>query len=304
MVSSGLSGLAAVMVEMTVPGQRRMALTPSSCPITDQSEAKKTKSVSTLSSGEIQRESPSQDTKKRKKIQGFFDGRKTWTKSMTENPIVETNNSNHNNYRLNSSPNLSMFEDRRASDTMRNRLAPRDALISVEADGSIDGANLFSNYDKTCNSSDPESVTSDDRALPKGTKSNKSKRKKRDKSNNNLSLSERNISARERNGSISSPFLKRLVGFGRSRSNKGLNRTDSSDSDKLIQLTNAATPNAVLPRHDSSINILITAVDSENEISDNQGSSRKMLSNGRKKTEGRQTRSASLLQNPSQDGFA
>lgn len=294
------------MVEMTVPGQRRMALTPTTCPISDQTETKKaaSKSASTLSSEENQKESPSLEMKTRNKTYGLLDSRKTWTKSMVEQPIAETNNSSSNCYRLASSPNLSMLEDRRGSDVIRNRLTPLDAMVPIEADGKIDGACLFSNYDRTSHSSDPESNGSDDRAL--SITSNKAKKKKRDKSNNNLSSSERNIASRVRNGSITSPFFKRLVGLGRSKSNKGLNRADSADSDKLLNMTNVATPHSTqaLPRNDSSINILITEVDSDNESSGNQWHHDKQISNGRKTLDGRIKRSISLFQSSSVDGMS
>ena len=303
MVSSGLSGLAAVMVEMTVPGQRRMALAPASCPITDQSEAHKasSKSIATLSSGEIVKETQFEDSKKSQANYGSFDSKKTLNKSMAGQPAKENNVIRNKDYRLNSSPNLSQLDDRRGSDIVRNRLAPKDAILSVEPGGSIDGAHLFSNYDKASHhSSDQESTVSDDGMI--GVKPNKTKRKKREKSNSNLSKSERNISTSGRAGS---PFLKKLVGLGRSRSNKGLHRTDSSDSDKLIQTVNSAVMNTenTLLRQDSSINILITGADSENDASDNQRAENKMLSNGRRNFGRQPERSISVLQKPSHDYF-
>lgn len=303
MVSSGLSGLAAVMVEMTVPGQRRMALAPASCPITDQSETHKTstKSIATLSSGEVVKETKFVDSKKPQAKYDSFDSKKTLNKSMAGQPVRENNVLKNKDYRLNSSPNLSLIDDRRGSDVARNRLAPRHAILSVEPDGSIDGTHLFSTYDKASHpSSDQESIVSEDGMI--GVQTNKTRRKKREKSNSNLSKSERNISTSGRTGS---PFLKKLVGLGRSRSNKGLHRTDSSDSDKLIQTVNSAVLSTEndLPRQDSSINILITGADSENDPSDNQGGENKLLSNGRRNFGRKPERSISMLQTPSHDYF-
>ena len=305
MVSSGLSGLAAVMVEMTVPAQRRMALTPSSCPIKDQSDVNKSnsKSASTLSSGEILKEVPFEDTEKPPTTYGSLDSRKKLTKRIPDQPILEVNAVRNKDYRLKSSPNLSLLDDRRGSDVVQNQLTQKDVMLSVETGGSIDGAHLFSNYDRTCHSSDHESNTSEDGMI--GSKPNKSKRKKRDKSSNNLSTSERNISSTDRKGSISSPFLKRLVGFGRSRSNKGLSRTESSDSDKLLQMVNSAVPSTdnCLSREDSSINILITGAESDNDANENLEQDNKMLSNGRRIFGRKPKRSISMLQTPSHDRF-
>ena len=293
MVSSGLSGLAAVMVEMTVPGQRRMALTPSTCPITLQSEAHKanSKSASTLeSSGDIHKDSRLEDTGQAQSTNGLADCKPT-TKSPANRRVDETSFIKGNAHRLHSSPNLSLIDD-------RSLLGPKDAILSLETDGSINGTHLFSNYDRLDHASDPESNTSDDRTI--GQKHNKVKRKKRDKSNISLSLSDRNISASNRKGSMSSPFLKKLVGLGRTRSNKGLNRTDSSDSDKLLQSVNSKLPTSenALQRPDSSINILITGADSDNEASDNQGNGSKMISNGRRAFGRKPRRSISLLETP------
>ena len=301
MVSSGLSGLAAVMVEMTVPGQRRMALTPTSCPITDHIDPKKgvSKSASTLSSemasGEIPKESPMQERKKKKK--GYFDYRKSWRKSMTDQPIHDKNKNDRSCFRLASSPNLSTLEDRAASDVMRTRLTPEDAIVPVDIDGTIDGANLFSNYDKAMQSSDQESLNS----VEKLDFHNKQKSKRRDKEKlkAKLSLSDRNIPSMIRNGSITSPFLKRIVSIGKSKSNKVLERTSSIDHDRLLKTYDAENPQSAisLPRQDSAINILITDVDSDQEINKNGTIDDKFISNGQNKRK-RVRRSISLLQSP------
>jgi len=294
MVSSGLSGLAAVMVEMTVPGQRRMALTPSTCPITLQSEAQKanSKSASTLvSSGDIHKDPHSEDVRHAQAAHGLEDCKLKIAKSLANRQADETSFIKDKDYRLHSSPNLSHIDD-------QSLLGPKDAILSLATDGSINGTHLFSNYDRMDHASDPESNTSDDRTI--GKKHSKVKRKKREKSNISLSLSDRNISASNRKGSMTSPFLKRLVGLGRTRSNKGLNRTDSSESDKLLQLVNSKVPTSenALQRPDSSINILITGADSDNDASDNQGNGNKMISNGRRIFGRKPRRSISLLETP------
>jgi len=172
MVSSGLSGLAAVMVEMTVPGQRRMALTPSTCPITLQSEAQKanSKSASTLvSSGDIHKDPHSEDVRHAQAAHGLEDCKLKIAKSLANRQADETSFIKDKDYRLHSSPNLSHIDD-------QSLLGPKDAILSLATDGSINGTHLFSNYDRMDHASDPESNTSDDRTI--GKKHSKVKRKK------------------------------------------------------------------------------------------------------------------------------
>lgn len=303
MVSSGLSGLAAVMVEMTVPGQRRMALTPATCPITDQMESKKgiSKSSSTIASeaatGDTLKE-PVPDGKRKKNKYSFFDSRKTWRKSLTDNPISEVEQNRRACLKLASSPNLSTLDYRRGSDVTRHRLNPQDVVVHVESDGKIDGADLFSSYDKTGHSSDQESVTSHEQLPKKNGK--KSKRKGKEKVAAKLSLSDRNIPQRVRNGSVSSPFFKRLVSLGRTKSNKALERTVSIESDNLLGTTKEEDK-IPFPRGDSSINIFITDAEEDGGGADVKEKSEKKYSNGRHNFTVGVRRSISLMQSPFTD---
>ena len=308
MISSGLGGLAHVMVEMTVPGQRRMALTPSFTPITRQLDAKKciSRSISTISSdtgiSEQMNEKPHTEGRLRNKLSSFFESRKQATKSYIHDNEEDIHE--NNSYRLASSPNLSTVEDNRISHGMRTALLPHSAIApALLQAGRHNAQELPEIVCHVQNSAyDPYSMQlMDDRQ--KQQKKHLTRRKSRDRSRDKLSLSDRNIPTRVKNGSASSPLFKRIVKFGKSRSNKHLHRTDSTESNRLLHVVGDSSPDSAnyLAHGDSSVNILITDVDSEVDSVDFHHRNDKGLINGRHSLPGRGERSCSLLQNPFTD---
>ncbi len=303
MISSGLGGLAHVMVEMTVPGQRRMALTPQS-PITNQSDSKKrmSKSISTISSDNGQNEftisdKPQPEGKIRNKIANFFDSRKSAVKSMIEQP--ENAASRRESYRLASSPNLNTLEDSSLREGMKNTLTPHTVIAPELAQ---QGNNNRQNIGEL---GDCDSMDSMDDYKIVNTRS-RSKRKQQDRAVDNLSSSDRNIPSRIRNGSISSPLFKRFTRIGKSKSNKNLMRTDSTESEHLLRVLARSSPadNAEnLPRGDSSVNIFITDADSDAFCGEASSLGDKRIGNGSNNIRGRTRRSLSLMENPFVDSI-